>query len=385
MTAYKTDCFFFKNDVPCSWHKNNGVTCADCEYYEGIRGRILIIKLDAIGDVMRTTFILPALKRAYPASHITWITRANALQVLENNPLINEAIAYESPDCQLCLATTDFDLCLSLDPSPVSAKIAYLARAREKRGFVWEQTAVRPTNAGAMRWFDMGLSDALKKDNTDYYQSIFKKILGLEIPEAEYKPVFALKKVEMEAATAWASKKGISAENLVVGFNVGAGGRWPLKRWRADGFFDLISKILPAYPSLECLLLGGPEEEQIIKGLVDRFSSSRVVSSGTRNSIREFAAIVDLCDVVVTGDTLGLHIALALDKYVIGVFGPTSAPEIYAARGEKIVSPIECACCYKKNCDMKTNCMDLITTDRMLKAVKDAVAVLEMERGKAPV
>ena len=53
------DCRYFLGDRPCVWHKRTGVVC-ECEHYERVTGRVLIIKLDAMGDVLRTTCLLPA-------------------------------------------------------------------------------------------------------------------------------------------------------------------------------------------------------------------------------------------------------------------------------------------------------------------------------------
>jgi heptosyltransferase-2 len=76
MELVKTDCRFFRGDIPCKPHKAHGVHCADCPYYEPIKERILIIKLGAIGDVIRTTPLLRKLREVYPQSQIWWITRS---------------------------------------------------------------------------------------------------------------------------------------------------------------------------------------------------------------------------------------------------------------------------------------------------------------------
>jgi heptosyltransferase-2 len=69
-----------------------------------------------------------------------------------------------------------------------------------------------------------------------------------------------------------------------------------------------------------------------------------------------------------------MHLGLALRKRVIAVFGPTSAPEIHAYdRLSKIVSPIECICCYLRTCDKSPNCMDMVPLERLRDEVLRAV------------
>ncbi len=68
------DCRSFLGDRPCVWHKRTGVLCT-CEHYEKVEEQLLIIKLDAMGDVLRTTALLPPLAEAHPRAAITWVTR----------------------------------------------------------------------------------------------------------------------------------------------------------------------------------------------------------------------------------------------------------------------------------------------------------------------
>ena len=62
----KTDCRNFYGNQPCDYHKKLGIKCDNCNFYAPIGFKILIIKLDAVGDVLRTTSILPPLKHKYP-------------------------------------------------------------------------------------------------------------------------------------------------------------------------------------------------------------------------------------------------------------------------------------------------------------------------------
>jgi heptosyltransferase-2 len=77
----KTNCRQFRGDLPCSPHKQHGVHCveqdgSDCKYYDPVGPRILIIKLGALGDVIRTTPLLLRLKKNEPSAEIWWLTLA---------------------------------------------------------------------------------------------------------------------------------------------------------------------------------------------------------------------------------------------------------------------------------------------------------------------
>ncbi len=91
----KIDCAYFKGERPCKFHKEDGVKCDECNHYKPIKNKILIIKLDAIGDVLRTTSILPPLRKKYPDAFITWCTKSNATQLFSNNDFVDEIITTE--------------------------------------------------------------------------------------------------------------------------------------------------------------------------------------------------------------------------------------------------------------------------------------------------
>lgn len=126
----KFDCRYFKGDKPCRF----GRACFQCNHYMPSAMRILIIKLAAIGDVLRTTAILTGLKREYPESHITWLVNEESRFLLEGNPKVDRTLSY-GLDSSLCLLVEGFDLVLSLDKAPAGASLAVLVKAGKKKGF----------------------------------------------------------------------------------------------------------------------------------------------------------------------------------------------------------------------------------------------------------
>ncbi len=88
------DCRHFRGDRPCAPHKKEGVHCENCVYYSPINTRVLVIKLDTVGDVLRTTSILPGLRATYPEARIDWITREEAVPIFEGNPFVDQVIPF---------------------------------------------------------------------------------------------------------------------------------------------------------------------------------------------------------------------------------------------------------------------------------------------------
>jgi ADP-heptose:LPS heptosyltransferase len=361
------DCRFFQGDRPCIWHKREKVIC-QCGHYRAVGKRLLVIKLDAVGDVLRTTCILPVLKRQWPDCTVAWITHPDSIPLLRNNPYIQEVIS-SGPDALLQLAVRKFDIVIALDAGRTSASLASLARAKEKIGFVLHESGfVTATNPAAEDWLRMGIFDDLKVANRRTYQEIMCSILGL--PTAGMAYVLELSDKEITAARSRLEGMGIDCNKPIVGIHTGGGGRWRFKQWNASGFRELIPQIVnEAGDNVQVLLFGGPLERELNRALREELDIT-LFDAGCDNELREFAALVKHCTVVLSGDSLAMHVALAVGSRVVVLFGPTSHAEIELfGQGEKVIPDLNCLVCYKEDCDFVPNCMDSISVD----AVKQAL------------
>ena len=366
----KTDCRHFPGDKPCKPNKLEGKKCDDCEYFSPINFKILIIKLDAVGDVLRTTSILHALKLKYYGSHITWLTKKIARDIFLNNDLVDRVLELESHDLISRLNTEKFDLLIHPDASPTSSALASIVTAKVKKGFILDQTGqVIPVNNDAIEWLEMGAFDEFKKKNQKTYQQIIHEIAGLEYKKGEI--ILNLNQDELNFKNSFIAEHNLSKFNVLIGLNTGASKRWQLKQWRLEGFKELIS-ILQKKDDIGILIFGGEDEVDRNKEIKKLFPN--VIDTGSTNSLREFFALMDIPDIILTGDTLALHTATALRKKIICLFGPTSSSEIENYGIITKISPdMECLVCYKPECDFNPNCMDLISAEIIYKAVMEQV------------
>ena len=360
----KTDCRFFKGDRPCDPHKENGIKCDDCNFYQPIKNKILVIKLDAVGDVLRTTSILNPLKKKYPDSYIEWCTRLNSLELFKGNPLVDEVLSVEN-DSLFRISAEEYDVVINLDTSKISSAIASNASAKEKYGFVLNKKGyVEATSASAQQWLEMSAFDDVKKSNQKTYQQIIYEILDLDLPIEP--PILHITDKDRAKIAAKDFVKNLSPEKPVIGLNIGVGTKWPSKGWPLNNWQELIEKL--GSEKYNLLLLGGPEEVGIVNQLKKVYKC--LIDTECDNSLLEFAAIVDLCDLVITADTLALHVATALQKKIVALFGPTSANEIELyEKGIKLISPKDCKCYYRKHCSENISCMEKITSDMVVNAI----------------
>ena len=358
----KLDCSNFPGDRPCKYHKEQGIKCDNCEYYLPIKFKILIIKLDAIGDVRRTTSILVPLKEKYPDAHITWCTRKEAKELFVNNKLVNDVI-FVNDDSEYRLAVEKFNIVINLDTSNISSAIAANAIGEEKVGFILnEMGSVVPTSEAAKEWLLMSAFDDSKAANKKSYQQLMYNILDLSSPVSP--PILNIKQNNSELLR---NKYNINDQQYTLGLNTGVGTKWPSKGWPLSRWEDLIQQLKGDQFNL--LLLGGPEEKEKNEYLTEKYDF--LINTGCDNSIMDFASILNLCDILVTADTFALHIGTALKKYVIALFGPTSVSEIDLYNmGIKIYSDEECECFYKRHCSKTISCMEKILADSIYKSIK---------------
>jgi len=360
----KLDCRHFKGDKPCRY----ACGCRTCSHYAPMGMRILIIKLDAIGDVARTTPILRALRKKYDPCHITWLVHPVAEEMLRGNSLIDVVLPYR-PESLEPLRVQRFDAVFSLDKTPRAAAVAMWVNAPEKLGFGLSGFGtVFPLNPESEYAFQLGLDDELKfRRNRKTYQEIHFECVKLPYAREEY--VLEIDDRDRRHADRLLDGLGIAPQDLVVGLNLGGGSAFAHKMWNAPSAIAFLDKLLK---DVDCkaLLLGAEAERKTIEAVLSA-RLPRVFSAGAGNTIRQFQAIVGRCAVVVTGDSLGMHLAIAEKRPAVVLFGPTCAAEIELyGRGEAIVSPIACAPCYRAECDRAPSCMEAIEPASVIAAVK---------------
>lgn len=349
--------------------------CDSCTEYAPAGFRIAIIKLDAVGDVLRTTCILQGLKEAHPQSRITWVTSAPAVPLFQGNELVDRVLEAEDPATMARLSVEAFDLLINLDAAPRSAALAQFCTAARKQGYGMDASGgVVCFNPEAERWLQMGAFDTLKRANTRTYQDLMLEICGLRGARRDI--ILRLSAAEREEAAAFGRSHGLGKGARVVGMNTGAGPRWEMKKWTLEGYASLIRMVLEK-TDWSVILYGG-EGERERNGELSRERGPRVVTAETGGSLRSFFALLDLCHILITGDTLALHAGTALGKRVIALFGPTSEAEIETyGRVRKVVSEtMKCRCYYRPVCDQDPNCMNTIGAERVFGILQEEARCL---------
>jgi heptosyltransferase-2 len=291
--------------------------------------KILIIKLGysetldreiktttSLGDVLRTTVILHFLKDR----DVTWLVDEKAYPLLENNPYIRRIIIFNL-ESVLQLSRERFDTVINMEKGPGICAFADSINAWQRFGFRFDaDKGLAEAYGGAEKVLSLCLDLEKKKGSQKYWQEALVSMIGKKWNGEDYLLGYQPK----------------SSVQYDVGFNWAVGDKWPNKAWPKR-----------CWEELEHLL----EKSHSIswqEGL---------------NSLHEYMEWINSCHLIVTNDSLGMHLAIALKKKVIALFGPSSSREVYLyKRGIKLLpkTPYKCLPCLKQECFQEKSCLEFI-------------------------
>jgi len=359
------NCNKFAGYKPCEPFKD----CLNCPDELPYGNKILIINLDALGDVLVTTTLLPVMKWKFSQSTIHWITKISSVPLLENNPFIDRIWIWNE-DSRLILSQMKFDILFNADKNQNSCAFANQIIAQEKYGFgLNENGAIVPLNESAEYNYQMGLEDQLKfTTNQRSGQDILAETFDLSFNRDEY--VLNLTDTEKDEVKSVRLKYGFKKEDFVIGFNTGCSQKFPNKKLTIEQNIDLINRVVKKFPNAKLVLLGGKEDTERNKQIKAKISES-IISTPTDEGLRRGILYEATCDLIVSGDSLGMHIGIALKKYVLAWFGMTSHQEIdLYDRGEKIISKVDCSPCWSNVCLTGTlECIHQIDLNLFVEAI----------------
>ncbi len=330
--------------------------------------KILIINLDAMGDVLMTTAQLHGLKRKFPESTVIWITLKNAAPLLLNNPLVDQVFEYNFESISI-LNEMKFDYVMNVDKSLKSCALLNSVNAKNKLGFgLNDDGKIIPVNKGAYYNYNLGMDDYFKfKVNKRTGQDYLAETFELDYKNDEY--IFNFTEDEKKFISNYKKNAGISANDFVVGFNTGCSLLYPNKKMTIEQHIHLIEKLLDK-KKYKIALFGGPEDKERNEEIYSNFKG-KIINTPTNDGVRKGACYEDIADVVITGDSFGMHLAIALKKYVIVWFGVSCWNEIdLYGRGIKLFQEnLDCSPCWKKECPYDLECIKMIDLDRIINEV----------------
>src|SRR5574338_19185 len=339
-----------------------------CKDNRPIGTKILIINLDAMGDVLMTTAQLPAIKKKFPESTIYWITLKIAAPLLYHNEYIDQIFVYDFESISI-LKEMEFDIIMNVDKSQRSCALLNSVKADKKLGFGLDiNGTIIPVNEGAYYNYSLGMDDHFKfRINQRTGQDYLAETFELEYNRDEY--IFNFSTDELRFIEDYKREVRLRDVDKIIGFNTGCSNLYPNKKMSVGQHIFLINKLL-SKRKYKILLLGGPEDTERNKEIADYFKG-RVINTPTLDGVRKGACYESIPQLIISGDSFGMHLAIALKKFVIAWFGVSCWSEIdLYDRGVKIYQEdLFCSPCWKKQCPYDLECIKNLDLNRMLTEV----------------
>ena len=357
MLDIKFNCRHFKGDIPCTPNKLRDKVCVNCDEFDKIETKILIIKLGAIGDVMRSTPLLTRFRKDYPSPHITWITLTP--EVLPKN-YVDDIYKFDFASVYK-IENTSFDIAVNLDKDKEACMLLQNVDAKRKFGFIWKDNHVSIATPQAEHKLITGVFDTISKENSkNYMQEIFE-ICGMEFNNEPY-----LLNFNSALVSEFDFIKVKAGGKKIIGLNTGCGKRWQTRLWPESYWIELINKLQSQnfFP----LLLGGPDEDEMNKKYA---ASTGALYPGTF-SLQQFIALSSICDVILTAVSMMMHIAIGLQKPLVLFVNIFNRHEFYLYDKGVIMEPSSgCDCYYGNSCKRGENhCMKDIPVESVFAEIK---------------
>lgn len=280
---------------------------------------ICIVMLSAIGDAVHVLPVANALKRAWPDCRITWVLQPAAHSLVAGHPAIDDFVVFHRRrglgawrsfrDVAAELRPRHFDLLLGLQVYLKAGLITGLARSRVKLGF-----DARRARDGQWLFTNARIAAHAPQHVQDQYFE-FLEHLGVDPRPVTWR--LELTDAERAAQAAFFAKLDRPACAVVVGTSR------PDKNWTAERYARVLEGVESTH-GLRPVLVGGPSTaERRIADEVLALTSARVVDA-LGDDVRRLVWLIEGSALVVTPDTGPLHIARALEKPVVSLFGRTN-------------------------------------------------------------
>jgi heptosyltransferase I len=368
--------------------------------------RILLIKLSAVGDVVHTFPFLNRLRRQYPAARIDWVVKPAIAELIRHHPAIDNVVLYPQGASSHSwqsgwpvlaagrrlvaeLRSARYELVIDLHGQLRTAILALATGAPKRIGFdrpraqVWHASERKLTplarrhawqgaREGSWLAYTHRLSiPTLEMHAVDRYLR-FGSILGL--PEDGVDFTFAIPDSSVARADLLLREHfgGIGHSRLAV---IAPGTIWETKHWSSEGFAQVACHLIRK--NYNVALIGAKGEHAVCQKVTNLAPGAANLAGVT--TLGEVAAIIRRATICITNDSGPMHLAVALDRPVVSIFGPTDSLWIgpYRRPGSVLSAGLACSPCYLRRlsrCPHDHACMRGVSPEAVIDRIETTLA-----------
>jgi len=351
--------------------------------------KILILRLSAVGDVIRTLPAVKALKQYYPYSSITWVVEEPSQALLESQPEVDEVILFprkrwvdgiksarriwrtiaELWKFVLDLRRRGFDVALDFHGILKSGLLSFFSGSPKRIGF--DRRSSKECN-----FLFSNVKVKLPEERVSRFQKNFALLRGLELEVKSFFPKLHIPVEDKEYVASMFHPYFTSLQRPFIAIHPGTSQKTFYKRWSPLQYAQLADRLIRELRAT-VIFTWGADELTWVEGIQKEMKESSVLSPQTK-SLTQLGEVYRHCDLYIGGDTGPMHIASFMGIPVIVIYGPTD-PIVNEPFGKhrKVRKEVGCNPCRKRSCKELT-CLKRITVDDVFKATEEILS----ERGE---
>jgi lipopolysaccharide heptosyltransferase II len=343
--------------------------------------KILILKPSSLGDVIQALPVLRLLKLHFPGAEIFWWIDSALAPLIEGDPDLAGVVRFERkrwgkprhwPEMLRSirwLRAQNFDLVIDLQCLARSGAFAWLANGKLLVG-------LDEIREGARGYYDLAVArKSFHTHAVDWYLAVLPP-LGVPVHK-NFTWLPECPQIAGDVNQKWFlenSKLKTQNSKLIL---LQPGARWLNKRWPVQHFAELVRALAQKFPTARFAVLGG-KDDQPLGEKIFQAAPERCRNLCGATSLPEMIEWVRRCDLLITNDTGPMHVAAALNKPLVALFGPT-APERTGPYGQLqnvLRLDLPCSPCLKSDCrfEKPDECLRALSPAQVLAHVQQITA-----------
>jgi len=351
-----------------------------------VHPKILILRLSAVGDVIRTLPAVMALREYFPSSYIAWVVEEPSKTLLESQPEIDQVILLprkrwtegmksigkvwktfkEMGQLTRELRKQKFDFVLDFHGIIKSGMISFLSGSPKRIGY--DRKSSREGN-----FLFSNIKVKLPREKISRYQRNFALLKGLGLKVNDFHARLSIPQRDKDYVESFFIGLNPPFRRPSIAIHAGTNPKAAFKRWMPGHYAQLADRLIRELDAT-VIFTWGPGELESVEAIRKEMREQSVLGPETE-SLTQLGELFKHCDLYLGGDTGPMHIASLVGIPVVVIYGPTD-PVLHEPLGrhKKVIKDVGCNPCRNRSCkDLK--CLKSITVDDVFKATSEILSI----------
>jgi len=349
------------------------------------RDKLLILRLSAVGDVLRTLPAVKALKEHLPSSHITWVVEEPSRTLLESQPEIDRVILFprkrweegiKSPKRmwrtigEMTRFVSDlrregYSAVLDFHGILKSGLLSFLSGSPRRIGF--DRNSSKEGN-----FLFSNVKVSLPEKRISRFQRNLALLRGIGLEVNGIRHYLHIPREDREYVESFFSGVSGPVRRPLIAIHPGTSSKTPYKRWMADQYAQLADRLTRDLNGT-VIFTWGPGEREWVEGIQQEMKEPSILGPQTE-TLTQLGEVFRRGDLYIGGDTGPMHVASLVGTPVVTIYGPTD-PVVNEpfGRHRKVRKAVGCNPCRKRSCkDLR--CLKAVTVEDVFKAAREMLS-----------